>query len=173
MKQHLFVFEKEKDVLIKEYLCDCTYCLAFQFDSCPGTSKAVQAETDENYEFAEEDAVQTDEQVFDFIDVPSYASLLTGVKAEPLYFVSLKEKGVCDESKSDSWGHAIFTGEKCFQGNYFKLVRSRNINYKKFDILQEEVLISPDEINDTYVEINENMMLDATMYNALIWKALS
>ena len=38
MKMHLFVFKpKETKVYMKEYLCDCTSCLEFSFESCEKT----------------------------------------------------------------------------------------------------------------------------------------
>uniref|UniRef100_A0A7M5XJB5 Uncharacterized protein n=1 Tax=Clytia hemisphaerica TaxID=252671 RepID=A0A7M5XJB5_9CNID len=92
MKQHIFVFQTNKDVLMKEYLCYCSFYLEFKFDRCPGTSNVDQGEAEENYEFVEEDAVQTEYQIFDFVDIPSYATVLTGVNAESLYFLKLKEK---------------------------------------------------------------------------------
>ena len=39
-------------------------------------------------------------------------------------------------------------------------VRSRNSSFKKFDILPVSVIITPDEVYDTYVEIDKNMLLD-------------
>ena len=47
------------------------------------------------------------------------------------------------------------------------------MKFKKFDILLLEVLVSPDEIYDTYVEINDQMLLDHDLYNSLVRKALS
>ena len=50
-------------------------------------------------------------------------------------------------------------------------VRSRNSSFKKFDILPLSVIITPDEVYDTYVEIDKNMLLDVEIYNSLIQKA--
>lgn len=175
MKQHLFVYQKGKDVLLQEYLCDCGDCLELNFDSCSKTVKADVAEIDEEINFFEEEEPTENGgvKVFDFVDVPSYATVFTGTTAEPLFFLKLNEKGICDSTMSDTWGHVIMAGEKYFKGNYLKVVRSRKMNFKKFDVLPLEVLVSPDEIYDTYVEINEQMHLDHDLYNSLIRKALS
>ena len=58
-----------------------------------------------------------------------------------------------------------------FKGNYLKLVRSRNISFKKFDILPMSVIITPEEVYGTYVEIDKNMLLHVTIYDSLIQKA--
>ena len=47
----------------------------------------------------------------------------------------------------------------------------RNITFRKFDILPMSVIITPDEVYDTYVEIDKNMLLDVKIYNSLIQKA--
>ena len=49
-------------------------------------------------------------------------------------------------------------------------VRSRNSSFKKFDILPVSVIITPDEVYDTYVEIDKNILLDVTTYSSLIQK---
>ena len=49
--------------------------------------------------------------------------------------------------------------------------RSRNISFKKFDVLPMSVIITPEEVYDTYVEIHKNMLLDVKIYNSLIQKA--
>ena len=46
----------------------------------------------------------------------------------------------------------------------------RNITFRKFDILPMSVIITPDEVYDTYVEIDKNM-LNVKIYNSLIQKA--
>ena len=49
--------------------------------------------------------------------------------------------------------------------------RSRNISFKKFDVLPMSVIITPEEVHDTYVEIHKNMLLYVKIYNSLIQKA--
>ena len=58
-----------------------------------------------------------------------------------------------------------------FRGNYLKLIRSRNPNIRQFQVIQRDVLLPPDEINDTYVDINKNLQMKVNVYNGLINKA--
>ena len=84
--------------------------------------------------------------------------LFTGVNTKPLYFLKVKEKEVSDGTITDTWGHVVLPGAHYFKGNYQKPVRSRDISFKKFDILPMDVVITPEDIFDTYVDINENML---------------
>ena len=52
-----------------------------------------------------------------------------------------------------------------------KPVRSQSISFKEFDMLPVSIIITPDEVHDTYVEIEKNMLLDVKIYNSLIQKA--
>ena len=100
-----------------------------------------------------------------------FVTLLTGANAVPLYFSKITEKGISDKTLTDTWGHVVLSGLQYFKRNYLKPVRSRNISFKKFDILPMSVIITPDEVYDTYVEIDKNMLLDVKIYNSLIQKA--
>ena len=66
-----------------------------------------------------------------------------------LFFV--KEKGLADKMLRDCFDHVINVGEQFFRGYYLKLVRSRNSTAKQFEVIERELLIPPDEINDTYL----------------------
>ena len=70
----------------------------------------------------------------------------------------------------DTWSHAVRPGLRYFKRNYLKPVRSRNKSSKKFDILPMSLIITPDEVYDTYVEIDKNILLDVTTYSSLIQK---
>ena len=88
MKQHMMVFHSNKDEILKEYLCECNPCRKFEFDNC---EREVEEDQNldveiEDYYFAEEDNGSQEEQIFDFVDIPSFVTLLTGANAEPLYF---------------------------------------------------------------------------------------
>ena len=88
MKQHLFIFEKGKDVILKEHLCDCNRCLNFKFECCEERKNEGSSEVITDYDsFADEDEqLNKEEQIFDFVEVPSYAMLFTGLNTEPLSF---------------------------------------------------------------------------------------
>ena len=95
-------------------------------------------------------------------------TLLTSSNAEPLYFLKVIDKGIAVGTLSDKWGHIMSPGTRYFTCHYLKTVRSINISYKKFEILTLVVYITPDETQDTYVEINDDMLLNANTYKALI-----
>lgn len=42
---------------------------------------------------------------------------------------------------------------------------------KQFQVTQREVLLSPDEINDMYIDINNDLQMNINVYNGLISKA--
>ena len=85
MKQHLFIFEKGKDVLLKEYLCDCNHCLNFKFECCEESKNEGSSEviTDDDLFADEDEELNIEEQIFNFIKVPSYVTL-SGADAEIL-----------------------------------------------------------------------------------------
>ena len=70
----------------------------------------------------------------------------------------------------DCFDHVINVGEQFFCGYYLKLVRSRNSTAKQFEVIKRELLIPLDEINDTYVDINDSLQININVYNALINK---
>ena len=76
------------------------------------------------------------------------------------------KKGILDGTLRDTWGHVVLPGLRYFKGNYLKTVCLRNISFKKFDTLLMSVVITPDEVYDTYVELDKNMFLDVKMCNS-------
>ena len=65
-------------------------------------------------------------------------------------------------------GHRISKGELYLRGNYLKVVRSKNMLCKKFEILSYEVLIPPDEVFETFVaEVADDLTMSCRSYLAL------
>ena len=101
MKQHMIIFVSHGDITMQEYLCDCTLCLQFMFSECyyhSSTNDAMISATMNEYESNEEEQdddnyIDRSQQMFDFVEVPSYISLITGNTIQPLYFVKVTEKG--------------------------------------------------------------------------------
>ena len=118
-----------KEVVLKEYICECDPCRRFDFEECENDSKEEHSEVEIDDYFADKE----EEQIFDFIEIPSFVTLFTGVSSEPLYFVKVISKGIADERLSDNWRHLILPKSRYFTGHYLKLARSRNILTKKFD----------------------------------------
>ncbi len=174
MINHMIVFKPHSAYLCKEYLCSCSMCLDLKFDECANNGSSTATDDDIGfYNDDDDDGVDRSEQVFDFIEVPSYVSLFTGNRNEPLYFVQINEKGIADTDLTDPYGHFIASGEKFLRGFYLKMTRSRNINKKKFTVLPTPIYLAPDEICDTYVDITSDLYLDINTYNVLIQKANS
>ena len=120
----------------------------FKFDECFKERDTADDDFPEDLEGFEDDKCDEDidqnQQIFDFVDLPSFVSLFTGNPAEPLYFVKITEKGTAIKDMKDLYSHFIHTGELFFKGNYLKLTRSRRPNNKKFQILPTCVLFPPD-----------------------------
>ena len=94
MKQHLIIFKPIEKYFCKEYLCDCTSCLHFDFDNCTNVDVEVE-DTSSEEELSDEEINQT-EHIFDFITFPSFVSLYSGGSIEALYFVQITGKGVAE-----------------------------------------------------------------------------
>ena len=60
---------------------------------------------------------------------------------------------------SGMYGHRILQGELYLRGNYFKVVRSKSILRKKFEILNYGVLIPPDEVFETFVQVADDLTM--------------
>ena len=101
----------------------------------------------ENEEYLDDEEFEgnRDEQIFDFVEIPSFVTLLTAFNAEPLYLLKIteKEKGISDGTLTDTWCHVALPGLRYLKGNYLKPVCSRNISFKKFDM---SVIITPDKV---------------------------
>ena len=61
----------------------------------------------------------------------------------------------------------ISKGELYLRGNYLKVVRSKNMLQEKFEILNYEVLIPPDEVFETFVEEADDLCMSCRSYLAL------
>ena len=91
-----------------------------------------------------------DEEIFDFIEIPSFITLFTDVNAEAFYLLKITEKGISVGILMDTWGHLILPGLRYFKGNHLKSICSWNISIYCLYLLSE----TPDEVYDTYVEID-------------------
>ena len=136
MKQHLMIFAPNEPVFCKEYLCSCNACLRFDFKEFSGDDIPVYAESPCSDYFGDDeefDAIDKTEQIFDFLDVPSFVSLFSGNQNEPLYFVKVTEKGTAQKDLTDPYGHSTGNGERFLKEFYLKLSRSKHISMKNFN----------------------------------------
>ena len=65
---------------------------------------------------------------------------------------------------SDMYTYRISKGELYLRRNYLQVVRSKNMLLKKFGILNYEVLIPPDEVSETFVEVADDFAMSWRSY---------
>ena len=89
----------------------------FDFVNCHEEEKEGGSDVTVGEEYlADEDfEVSKEEKVFDFVEVPSFVTFITGVTDEPLYLLKLTKKGISDGTLTDTWGHVIFPGVHYFK----------------------------------------------------------
>ena len=80
----------------------------------------------------EVDAIDKTEQIFDFLDVPSFVSLFSGNQNESLYFFKVTEKDTAQKDLTDPYGHFFDNGERLLKGFCLKLSRWKHISRKNF-----------------------------------------
>ena len=71
------------------------------------------------------------------------------------------EKNVAKENLIDRFGH---DGECYLKEFYLQMSRSKNINSKKFSILNYDVYLTPDEICEPSVEISNYLTMNSDAY---------
>ena len=81
-----------------------------------GDIKNVAETTNDEYMMDEDrDERAKDSQIFEFIETPSYVSVVSTSSSEPLYFIKVEAKGEATEHMKDFYGHQIFRGEIFFK----------------------------------------------------------
>ena len=91
--------------------------------------------------------------------------------AEPIYIIKVTEKGKATEKMSDNYGHNVMEGELYFRRNYLQLVRSKKISNKQFKIIEEDVIISSEEVFETFIDVQEDLTMAVDYYLALLGRA--
>ena len=61
-------------------------------------------------------------------------------------------------------GHVILPDEFYLKGNYLVKTRCKNINKRKFKILEDPVLVTPDEIFSYFFDVKEDLTMEADLY---------
>ena len=93
MKNHLIILKPKKDVFCKEYLCDCTSCLQFNFGDCSNKNAVDNGEDDVDFEEFDGEIDQA-EQIFDFIIAPLFVSLFSGSTINRSILSKLQKKAL-------------------------------------------------------------------------------
>ena len=96
MKQQLMVLEPNStNIICREYLCKCNQCLQLNFGHCVDSNELHEEECNqidgERYDEAEIDSYR--DHIFNFVDVPSYVTLLSGRSMELYTLFLLRRKG--------------------------------------------------------------------------------
>ena len=78
--------------------------------------------------------------------------------------IKVTKKGKTTEKMSDNYGHNIMEGELYFRGNYLQLVRSN----KQIKVVEKDVIISPEEVFETFIDVQEDLTLAVDYYLALV-----
>ena len=90
MKQHLIISKPKEKIFCKEYLCDFNSCLQFDFENYTNKDAVHYDDNcddnDSNCEEEIDEEIDQSQQIFEFITVPSFASLSSGTTIEPLLF---------------------------------------------------------------------------------------
>ena len=77
------------------------------------------------------------------------------------------EKGKASIKMHDKFGYVILPDELYFKRNYLVKTRCKNINKRKFRILDDPVLVTPDEIFDYFIDVEEDLTMEADLYTEL------
>ena len=67
----------------------------------------------------------------------------------------------------DRYGHSLAPGQLYLNGNYLKLVRLKNISWKKFSFIPDDVLCDPDEVFDI-VDVDNELSMCKDAYLELV-----
>ena len=87
------------------------------------------------------------------------------------HFFFRTEKGKTAAKMSDNYGHNIIEGELYFRGNYLQLVRSKKISNKQFKIIEKDVIISSEEVFETFIDVQEDLTMAVNYYLGLVGRA--
>ena len=65
---------------------------------------------------------------------------------------------------SDMYRHRISKGGLNLRGDYLKVVRSKNMLWKMFEILNYEVLVPTDDVFETFVKVADDLTMSCRSY---------
>ena len=63
---------------------------------------------------------------------------------------------------ADTYGHTLNSGNKYFPGKYLQKVRSRKSNKKQFQLINRNVLVTPDEVPEAVSGFDDDLAIDNT-----------
>ena len=90
MAGHLFAYTLNKNIIMREYLCDCEECLCSNFLSC-GKNKSKFNENENNDTDDSKDCLLDEEndptKLFEFVTTTSFVAVISCNTSEPIYFI--------------------------------------------------------------------------------------
>ena len=104
---------------------------------------------------------------YKFTVIPSFVAVITFSLNEPVYIIKVTENDRAMQMMSDIYGYRISKGKLYLRENYLKVVRSKNMLLKKFEILISKVIMPPDEAFETFVEVVDDLTTSCPSYLAL------
>ena len=113
------------------------------------------------------------QQIYAFLEVPTFISVISYNSSEPVYIIKVVEKGEAKQQLNDRYGHVISPGELFLKASYLSAARSKKINQKQFNILKGDVYCSPDEVFEVFLEIDDNLSMAKNIYTSLLARATS
>ena len=155
---------------MEEFLCDCESCLSFNFGECTRQEEAAQIHNsvEKHSWLQDDDSGEETLEVFEFIEIPSYVALISDDSSEPVSFVKVETKGICEETMADTYGHTLNSGENYFQGKLLQRVRSRKWNIKQFHLINKDVFVIPVEVFEAFIGFDDELMIDSNEFLHLI-----
>ena len=63
---------------------------------------------------------------------------------------------------ADTYDHTLNSGNKYFPGKYLQKVRSRKSNKKQFQLINKNVLVTPDEVPEAVSGFDDDLAIDNT-----------
>ena len=70
--------------MCREYLCDCSHCIDLDFDNCSSSELSDDSDNNVEEEFEEKKYESYGYHIFDFVEIPSCVTLISGCSIEPL-----------------------------------------------------------------------------------------
>ena len=71
----------------------------------------------------------------------------------------------------DKYGYVILPDELYLKGNYLVKTSCKNISKRKLKILDDPVLVTPVEIFDYFIDVKEDLTMEADLYIELSERA--
>ena len=99
MAKDLFVYTPNKDIIMREYLCDCEESFRLNFLSCvKNSSKFIENKNNDTDD--SEDCLLDEEndptKTFESVTIPLFVTVISCIILEPIYFIKIVEKTMRD-----------------------------------------------------------------------------